>query len=214
MQSEKHAQEGESAGNGRPADATGTLESQLNETEAIKLARRGDSTGFERLYRLHSKRVYSLCLRMLANATEAEDMTQEVFLQVFRKIHTFRADALLSTWLHRVTYNAILMHFRRRAPLETYPQKLDAECGASAWGDQEVRHGFVTAKGILDRLHLERAMAKLPGPWKIVFVLHDVQGFKHEEIARLMHFSNNTSKAYLRRARLRLRQLLLSGSYS
>src|ERR1700691_3424190 len=103
--------------------------SELSENEAIRLAQKGDSEGFERLYQLHSRRVYHLCLHMVKNPTEAEDLTQSTFLQTFRKIQTFRADARFSTWLHRVTVNIVLMHLRKRKraeiPLEETHQTSD-----------------------------------------------------------------------------------------
>src|SRR5580700_11876192 len=88
--------------------------SELSESEAVRLAQEGDPEGFERLYQLHSRRVYGLCLHMVKNPTEAEDLTQSAFLQTFRKIHTFRGDSCFTTWLHRLTVNTVLMHFRKR----------------------------------------------------------------------------------------------------
>ncbi len=88
--------------------------SELSEEEAVRLAQAGDSDGFERLYQLHSRRVYRLCLHMVKNPAEAEDLTQSAFLQTFRKIQTFRADSRFSTWIHRLTVNIVLMHFRKR----------------------------------------------------------------------------------------------------
>ena len=214
MNTQRRAEDCVGAWNNQSAQTDERTARQLNESEAVKLAREGNAAGFERIYRLHSKRVYGLCLRMLANTSEAEDLTQEVFLQVFRKIHTFRADSLLSTWLHRVTFNAVLMHFRKKTVLENYPQQLDLERGMEVRFDPAMGLGFVSAKGLLDRLNLERAVAKLPRTWKIVFILHDVHGFKHEEVARMLHFSLNTSKAHLHRAHLRLRQILLAGAVS
>src|SRR6202158_2954261 len=87
---------------------------ELSENEAVRLAQEGDSEGFERLYRLHSQRVYGLCLHMVKDPIEAEDLTQDAFLQTFRKIQTFRGDSLFSTWLHRLTVNVVLMAFRKK----------------------------------------------------------------------------------------------------
>src|SRR5579863_4692687 len=91
----------------------------ISEADAISMARYGDAHAFERLYQLHSRRVYSLCLRMAGNPAEAEDLTQEAFLQMFRKVHTFRGDSRFSTWLHRLTVNVVLMSFRKKRHLET-----------------------------------------------------------------------------------------------
>src|SRR5213080_4765405 len=91
---------------------------ELTEPEAIRRVQHGDAAAFEYLYKEHSKRVYSVCLRMLKNTPDAEDLTQQIFLRVFRKIGTFRGDSCFSTWLHRVAVNAVLMHLRRKKPDE------------------------------------------------------------------------------------------------
>src|SRR6202163_18587 len=87
----------------------------MPEAEAIRLAQQGDAAAFERLYQLHNRRVYSLCLRMVGNTAEAEDLTQESFLQLFRKISTFRGESAFSTWLHRLSFNIVLMRLRRHS---------------------------------------------------------------------------------------------------
>ena len=141
--------------------AAGHANSQLSEQEAIRRAQRGDAVAFEYLYQSHSKHVYSVCLRMLKNVSDAEDLTQQVFLRVFRKIGTFPGDSSFSTWLHRVTVNAVLMHLRRKRPTEFVAETLNAndphcpEPREAGPGDNSMRHA-------LDRINLIRAIRNLP----------------------------------------------------
>jgi RNA polymerase sigma-70 factor, ECF subfamily len=185
----------------------------LTEAEAIGLAQRGDAAAFEHLYRLHSRRVYCLCLRMVGgNAAQAEDLTQDAFLQLFKKIQSFRGDSAFSTWLHRITVNAVLMRLRKKshvvASIEEMNERHD-EVGGQPWepGVPDLR-----LNGVIDRLNLERAIAQLPPGYRTMFVLHDIQGYEHEEIARIRGCSVGNSKSQLHKARTRLRQLLLEAS--
>ncbi len=158
----------------------------------------GDVAAFERLYELHRRRVYSLCLRMLGNAADAEDMTQEVFLQVFRKIGTFRGEAAFTTWLHRLVVNQVLMHWRKQG---IRPEETTEEGDMS----EVVRPHPLP---VLDRIALEQAIRRLPPGYRLVFLLHDVEGYEHEEIAAMLGCSVGTSKSQLHKARLKLRRLL------
>lgn len=180
----------------------------ISETEAIRRAQRGDGPGFERLYHLHKRRVHAICLRMVANPSEAEDLTQEAFLQVFRRISTFQWKSAFSTWLHRLAFNVVLMELRqkkfREVPLEECTEPPNDQASRS----KETASVDVSFTGLLDRVRLDRAVRKLPASHKMVFVLHDVQGYKHQEIARMMDCSVQTSKVQLHRARMRLRKLL------
>jgi RNA polymerase sigma-70 factor (ECF subfamily) len=180
----------------------------LPEKEAIARAKRGDTLGFERLYQLHSARVYALCLRMTGNPAEAEDLMQDSFLIVFRKIGSFRGDSAFSTWLHRIAINVALMRRRRKTSLETSLEE-NSEPGSNRPGPLESLAGDdLFLVGLVDRLQLERALAQL-GPFhRLVFVLHDVQGYKHNEIAEMLDCSIGNSKSRLHRAHARLRQLL------
>jgi RNA polymerase sigma-70 factor, ECF subfamily len=180
---------------------------EWNEDEAIIRARQGDATAFERLYKAHCKHVYSLCLRMLKNAAEAEDLTQQVFLQLFRKIGTFRGDSSFSTWLHRVSVNAVLMHLRRNRPDEFLTESLDDTAKNDARPAQLARN-HNSALALIDRLSLARAVRKLAPGYKRLFLLHDVIGYQHNEIAALLGCSTGSSKSQLHKARKRLRQLL------
>lgn len=188
------------------------LESQqtadMPEKEAIARAQRGDASGFERIYQLHSSRVYALCLRMLGNTAEAEDLAQEAFLLVFRKIGTFRGDSAFSTWLHRLTVNLVLMRRRRKTPHETSLDEASEPDSNRRAPQGEFARPDVLLTGSLDRLHLERALAKLNPFQKLVVILHDIQGYKHTEIAKIMDWSTGNSKSQLHRARIRLRKLL------
>jgi RNA polymerase sigma-70 factor, ECF subfamily len=180
----------------------------LPEAEVIRLAQQGDAPAFERLYELHSRRVYSLCLRMVGNTAEAEDLTQEAFLQLFRKIATFRGESAFSTWLHRLAVNVVLMRLRKKSAAETSLEEVtepDEESGGPRrdFGGPDLR-----LSGSIDRVNLQRAVEQLPPGYKAVFVLHDVQGYEHNEIADIMGCSIGNSKSQLHKARMRLRGLL------
>lgn len=193
---------------GSVARARQTETGELPEAEAVRLAQQGDAAAFERLYRLHSRRVYSLCLRMVGNTAEAEDLTQEAFLQLFRKIATFRGESAFSTWLHRLAVNVVLMKLRKKSGTETSLEEVtepDEESGGPRrdFGSPDLR-----LMGSIDRVHLQRAVDHLPPGYKAVFVLHDVQGYEHNEIAEIMDCSIGNSKSQLHKARMRLRELL------
>lgn len=188
----------------RRTDTTG----ELPEADAIRLAQQGDAAAFERLYQLHCRRVYSLCLRMVGNTAEAEDLTQEAFLQLFRKIATFRGESAFSTWLHRLSVNVVLMKLRRKSASETSLEEMtepDEEAGNRR---RDFGAADLQLSGSIDRVNLQRAVEQLPPGYKAVFVLHDVQGFEHNEIAEIMHCSIGNSKSQLHKARMRLRDLL------
>jgi RNA polymerase sigma-70 factor, ECF subfamily len=158
---------------------------------------------FEEVFRLHHRRVYSICLRMIGNSAEAEDLTQDVFLQVFRKLGTFRGESAFTTWLHRLTVNQVLMHFRK-----SYVTKEQlTEDGEMPGGIMFARNRF-NGSAVLDRLALDEAIVQLPHGYRMVFVMHDVEGLEHSEIASLLGCSIGTSKSQLHRARMRMRRLL------
>lgn len=181
---------------------------ELTEAEAIQRAQQGDAAAFEYLYTSNSKRVYSVCLRMLKNISDAEDLTQQVFLRVFRKIGTFRGDSGFSTWLHRVTVNAVLMHLRRKKPTEFIAESLEAD-EPNRREPREVGPGDNSMLGAIDRMNLIRAIRSLPRGYKQFFLLRHVIGYQHEEIARLLGCSTGCSKSQAHKARKRLRSLLL-----
>jgi RNA polymerase sigma-70 factor, ECF subfamily len=180
----------------------------MTEAEAIRLAQQGDASAFEHIYRLHSRRVYALCLRMVGNPAEAEDLTQDAFLQLFRKIGTFRGESAFSTWLHRLSVNVVLMKLRKKTLPETsLEESTDPEDEVNG-PRREIGGPDLLLTGSIDRVHLERAIEQLPPGYRQVFVLHDVQGYEHNEIAGLMECSIGNSKSQLHKARMRLRELL------
>jgi RNA polymerase sigma-70 factor (ECF subfamily) len=180
------------------------------EADAIAAAKVGDARSFEILYQMHRRRVYSLCLRMLGNVAEAEDLTQEAFLQLFRKISTFRGDSAFSTWLHRLSVNVVLMHLRKKGlPLVSLEETLEPSQDDGPRKDIGSRD--LALSGSIDRVTLERAVENLPPGYRLVFVLHDVEGYEHNEIATMMGCSIGNSKSQLHKARLRLRELLRTG---
>ena len=166
---------------------------------------------FERAYRMYSRRVYTKCLHMVGNEAEAEDLTQEVFLQLFRKLHSFRGESAFSTWLYRVAVNVVLMHLRRKSLITTSLEEV-IELREGIFSLQQVLgvpDGTLSAA--IDRLNLERAVGQMPAGYKQVFLLHYVEGYGHREIAQLLGLSIGTSKSQLYKARVRLRQLLRGG---
>ncbi len=193
---------------GGPHWSQAKQEGKMTETEIIHRAQRRDATAFEWLYKAHSRRVYALCLRMLGNASEAEDLTQEAFLQLFRKIHTFRGESAFSTWLHRITANLVLMRLRRKKPLEVSLEGSMEFGEVNGQTSKEVGQVDVSLTGSIDRVCLENAIEQLPAGYKLSIELHDIQGYKHTEIAKIMECSVGTSKAQLHRARKKLRGLL------
>jgi RNA polymerase sigma-70 factor (ECF subfamily) len=145
---------------------------------------------------------------MVGNPAEAEDLTQDAFLQLFRKIATFRGESAFSTWLHRLSVNVVLMKLRKKTLPETsLEESTDPEDEANG-PRREIGGPDLLLTGSIDRVHLERAIEQLPPGYRQVFVLHDVQGFEHNEIAGLMDCSIGNSKSQLHKARMRLRELL------
>lgn len=177
--------------------------SQPSDFELAKKAASGDGKAFEELYRRHYRRVYALTLRMMGNPTEAEDMTQEVFLQLFNKIGMFRGESAFTTWLHRMTVNQVLMHFRKKS---TRSELLTDE-GETPVQIVKGTENPSTAP-VIDRIGLENALKQLPNGYRTVFVLHDVEGYEHYEIAEMLGIAEGTSKSQLHKARLKLRQLI------
>ena len=176
------------------------------EQEAIDKAREGDARAFETLYAMHKRRVYSLCLRMLGNVAEAEDLTQEAFLQLYRKIGTFRGDSAFSTWLHRLSVNVVLMQLRKKSlPVVSLEETTQGEedTPKKDFGAEDL-----ALAGSIDRLQLQKAVDDLPPGYRMIFVLHDVEGYEHNEIATIVGCSIGNSKSQLHKARMKLRDLL------
>jgi len=176
---------------------------KVSDFDLAQSAAKGDMFSFEELYQRHHRRVYSICLRMLQNASEAEDLTQDVFIQLYRKIGSFRGDSAFTTWLHRMTVNQVLMHFRKRN-VKFEKTTEEGETPVQIVGGTENPNKMP----IVDKIALENAIQQLPEGYKNVFVLHDVEGYEHEEVARILGCSVGTSKSQLHKARLKLRKLL------
>lgn len=173
------------------------------DVELTKMATGGDMAAFEEIYKRHHRRVYSICLRMLQNTSEAEDLTQDVFIQLYRKIGSFRGESAFTTWLHRMTVNQVLMHFRKRTvkyEKTTEEGETPVQIVSGTANPEKMR--------IVDKIALDNAIEQLPTGYKNVFVLHDVEGFEHEEVARILGCSVGTSKSQLHKARLKLQKLL------
>ncbi|MGA2634834.1 MAG: sigma-70 family RNA polymerase sigma factor [Terracidiphilus sp.] len=183
----------------------------LNSIDADVLARAqaGDQFAFAQIYALHKRRIYSLCLRMVGNKAEAEDLTQEAFLQLYRKIGTFRGDSAFTTWFYRMVINVVLMHLRKKGLPES---SLDEAMEPAQ--DDRPRRNFsapdLHLAGSIDRMALERAITTLPAGYRLVFILHDIRGYEHNEIAEMLDCSIGNSKSQLHKARLKLREVLRS----
>ena len=181
---------------------------EFNEAEVLKLAQQGDAAAFEQIYRLHSRRVYALCLRMAGNPTDAEDLTQDVFLQLFRKIGTFRGESAFSTWLYRMSVNIVLMRFRKKPKAETSLDTLAGLDDDSSRPPEEFGGPDLRLNGVIDRVTLRAAIKALAPGYRAMFILHDVQGYKHDEIARMFGCTPGNSKSQTHKARIQLRELL------
>lgn len=175
---------------------------RADEMALVERCRQGDLGAFEEIYRAHAGRLYSLTCRMLGNPADAEDLLQDVFLAAHRKLDSFRGESALGTWLYRLATNLCLDHLRSRAGRSSQvTDSLDDEPLADA-----------TSRGLADRavtrMDLERALAQLPEGCRAAFVLHDVQGLEHREVAEILGIAEGTSKSQVHKARLRLRALL------
>lgn len=172
--------------------------SQAGDADFVRRAAAGDLEAFEGLYREHVGRVHALCLRMARDRGEAEELTQETFVRVWEKLQSFRGESAFSTWLHRVTVNVVVAGLRRQGRWRERFTAQDAE-------DVGIAQPAFSPGGDLD---LERAIAALPPKARLVFLLHDVEGHGHGEIASMLGLAVGTSKAHLHRARLQLREEL------
>jgi RNA polymerase sigma-70 factor (ECF subfamily) len=177
-----------------------------SETQLIARAQQGDEEAFAALFETHKRRVYSLCLRMTGNTAEAEDLSQEAFLQLFRKISTFRGESAFSTWLHRLAVNVVLMHLRKKGLQQVSLDEMDTSQEEPV--KRDYRDDDRRLLGSVDRISLSRAIAGLPPGYRAVFILHDVEGYEHNEIAEIMNCSVGNSKSQLHKARMKLREWL------
>lgn len=182
------------------AEAVTRGEPTTDDRELARRAADGDVEALEGLYRRHVDRVYALCLRMTADERQAEELTQDVWIRVWRKLDSYRGDAAFTTWLHRVTANLVRDRGRSRSRRRSH-EALTDEPGRYDRGRQP--------RSVEDRLELEDAIRELPDRAREVFVLYDVEGYKHAEIAEMLGVAEGTSKAHLFRARQMLRAELI-----
>ncbi|MFZ0798569.1 MAG: sigma-70 family RNA polymerase sigma factor [Terriglobales bacterium] len=172
----------------------------------VQRAQQGNEQAFVALFEMHKKRVYSVCLLMTKDIAEAEDLTQEAFLQVFRAIGSFRGDAAFSTWLYRVAVNTVLMKLRRRK--SPPPLSLDQPVSPDSSLRRDLGRSDPALTGAIDRIALRRAIRELPEGCRTIFALHEVEGYQHHEIAQLLHCSIGNSKSQLHKAKIKMRDLL------
>jgi RNA polymerase sigma-70 factor, ECF subfamily len=182
-----------------------TEQQESAQGDVVRRAQQGDAGAFEQIYRLHSRKVYALCLHMVRNLAEAEDLTQEIFLHLFRKIQMFRGESAFSTWLHRMSVNIVLMRFRKKTLVQS---SLDA----TADSEEDLRTPLdelglpdLRLNGVIDRIMLQKAINELPPGCRAMFILHDIQGYRHHEIAGILGCSVGNSKSQVHKARMRLR---------
>lgn len=177
---------------------------QSNGDSDVALAAAGDRRAFERLYRVHINRVYSLCARMVSDRARADELTQDVFVRAWEKLHLFRGESSFGTWLHRLTVNVVLNARKSEGRQDSRFEEQNDEAGG-----MDALAGVVgTPLAPGDLLDLENAMQTLPPGAKRIFVLHDVEGYKHEEIAEMLGVTTGATKAQLHRARLLLRRAM------
>jgi len=177
------------------------------ESDVVSLAKAGDHDAFTELYAMHKRRVFSICMRMVRDFSLAEDLTQETFLQLHRKIASFRGESAFTTWLHRLAVNTTLMHLRKRGlsltSLDYLIAEVPEERAGRDFGTLDLRQA-----GAIDRLAIDRAVASLAPGYRTVFNLHDVQGFEHGEIASMLNCTRGNTKSQLHKARRILRRAL------
>jgi RNA polymerase sigma-70 factor (ECF subfamily) len=173
-----------------------------SDTACVARAKRGDERAFESLYRRHVGRIHALCLRLAHDHAEADELTQDVFVRVWQRLATFRGESAFGTWLHRLAVNVVVSDRRSawRRERRVADQDPADDAAPTAALDRSASPGV--------RLDLEQAMARLPAGARTVFVLHDVEGYEHKEIAEIVGIAEGTSKAQLFRARRLLREAL------
>jgi len=178
-----------------------------SEASLVQRAKLGDEEAFATLYLLHKKRVYSVCLQMTKDLADAEDLTQEAFLQVFRSVNSFRGDSAFSTWLYRIAVNTVLMKLRRRKspPLVSLDEPVSSQAPSLK---RDVGKADPRLTGVIDRIALRRAVEELPTGCRQIFDMHEVEGYQHHEIAQILQCSVGNSKSQLHKAKMKMRDVL------
>lgn len=179
----------------------------------IHKAQQGDPKAFEELYTAHKRRIFNLCLRMVDDWSRAEELMQDTFLQAYRKLSTFRGESAFSTWLHRIAVNVVLMHIRQnRSRLNEVPATAASDDSDETWSAYyQASSPDLRLDRTVDRVTIERAVSRLPDGYRLVFVLHDIEGYEHHEIAELLGCSIGNTKSQLHKARVKIRQYLQEG---
>jgi len=177
-----------------------TVIGSATDAELVARCQAGDSNAFESLYHSHAARIYTLACRIAGSADDGEDLVQEIFLQAYRKLGSFKGDAALGTWLYRLALNHCLDYVRsRQAKMSKLTETLDTDTSFEPLARRETP---------IARVDLERALERLPNGCREAFVLHDVEGFDHKEVGNLLGIAEGTSKSQVFKARARLRRLL------
>ena len=181
-------------------------EKKLNRPDEVlaRLAANGNAAAFDEIYSRHRRFVYNIALRMTGNAADAEDLTQESFVSVLRRVGSFKGEASFTTWLYRVVINQVKMHFRYRSSRPEI-QMSDGEIPEARLA---VARFADTGKQLIDGLAIEKAMLMLPPGYRTAFILHDIEGYNHGDAARLSGHAVGTSKSQLHKARASLRAVL------
>ncbi|HEV2494916.1 MAG TPA: RNA polymerase sigma factor [Terriglobia bacterium] len=190
----------------RESSEVPTTLARASDADLVARAQRGEEAAFASLFEAHHRAVYALCLRMTHSPADAEDMTQEAFLRAFRRITTFRGYAAFSSWLYRLTFNEVLMRLRKKRPALLSMD--DVGTSQAEPVAREYRHDDQRLIGAIDRINLNRAIADLPPGYRAAFILHDLEGYEHHEIARMKNWSVGNSKSQLHKARRKLREWL------
>jgi RNA polymerase sigma-70 factor (ECF subfamily) len=182
---------------------TAAAAARQGDAALVERCRQGDLSAFEEIYAAHAGRLYSLACRMIGNRADAEDLLQDIFLAAHRKLDGFRGESALGTWLYRLAVNHCLDYLRSRAArTNQLTTPLDEEFGLDDAGSRRLAERTVT------KMDLERALVRLPEGCRAAFVLHDVQGLEHREVADVLGIAEGTSKSQVHKARLRLRAIL------
>lgn len=190
-----------------------TFPSRSKDADIVARAQAGDADAFSDLYLRHRRRVFSVCMRIVRDFSLAEDLTQDTFLQAHRKLETFRGDSVFGTWVHRMAVNTSLMHLRKRmlvaVSLDQLVESAPEERSARSFGQRDLMQA-----GVVDRLAIEKALTTMAPGYRSIFLLHDVEGMDHNEIASMLKCSCGNTKSQLHKARRALRRALIPSSGS